>query len=208
MNNNKINLFGASGHAKVIMDIMTSCNIKLGFLFDDDNSIVKFNGFNVTSDYKNEQINLYPTNISIGNNFSRKRIFESLPIINHRPLIHPSAVISPNASIADGTVVMPNATINSGAVIGRNCIINTSAVIEHDCSIEDYVHISPNAALAGGVRIMEGSHIGIGVSIIQLINVGRWAVIGAGSVIIKEAPDYSTIVGNPGKVIKIRQDMK
>ena len=208
MNDNKINLFGASGHAKVIMDIMTSCNFEVGFLFDDDNSIVKFNGFNVTSDYKNEQINLYPTNISIGNNLSRKRIFESLPIINHRPLIHPSAVISQNASIADGTVVMPNATINSGAVIGRNCIINTSAVIEHDCFIEDYVHISPNAALAGGVRIMEGSHIGIGASIIQLIKIGKWSIVGAGSVVIKNAPDNSTVVGNPGKVIKTRHPMK
>ena len=206
--NDTINLFGASGHAKVVMDIMNACNIKLGFLFDDDTSIINFNGYEVTSNYNSEQLKDYPTIISIGNNYTRKRIYESHTIIDQQPLIHPSAIISKDVKIGVGSVVMPNVVINSGAVIGKNCIINSSAVIEHDCYIEDYVHISPNAALAGGVKIMEGSHIGIGSSIIQLMTIGKWTTIGAGSVIIKNIPDNSTVVGNPGKVIKTGQPMK
>jgi len=68
--------------------------------------------------------------------------------------------------------------------------------------IEDFVHISPNSALAGGVEIGEGSQIGIGASVIQGIKVGKWCVIGAGAVIINDIPDYSVVVGNPGRIIK------
>lgn len=58
--------------------------------------------------------------------------------------------------------------------------------------------------MAGHVEVGEGSHIGIGVSIIQGIKIGKWCTIGAGAVIIKDVPDGATVVGNPGKIIKIK----
>ena len=58
--------------------------------------------------------------------------------------------------------------------------------------------------MAGHVEVGEGSHIGIGVSIIQGIKIGKWCTIGAGTVIIKDVPDGATVVGNPGKIIKIK----
>jgi len=58
--------------------------------------------------------------------------------------------------------------------------------------------------LAGHVEVGEGSHIGIGVSIIQGIKIGKWCTIGAGAVIIKDVTDGATIVGNPRKIIKIK----
>lgn len=67
-----------------------------------------------------------------------------------------------------------------------------------------YVHISPNAALAGNVEVGEGTHIGIGTAIIQGIKIGKWCTIGAGAVIIKDVPDGAKVVGNPGKIIKIK----
>lgn len=70
--------------------------------------------------------------------------------------------------------------------------------------ISDYVHISPNVSLAGNVEVGEGTHIGIGASIIQGIKIVKWCTIGAGAVIIKDVPDCATVVGNPGKIIKIK----
>lgn len=64
-------------------------------------------------------------------------------------------------------------------------------------------NISPNAALAGNVTIGEGTHVGMGASIIQGIKIGKWCTIGAGAVIIQDIPDGATVVGNPGKIIKI-----
>ena len=69
------------------------------------------------------------------------------------------------------------------------------------------MHLSPGARLAGGVNVGEGTHIGLNASVIPNINIGKWCIIGAGAVIIRDVPDYSVVVGNPGKIIKtLRND--
>jgi acetyltransferase EpsM len=83
-----------------------------------------------------------------------------------------------------------------------NCIINTNASVDHHCIIEDFVHIAPSSTLCGNVKVGEGSHVGAGSTIIQNIRIGKWCVIGAGAVITKDIPDYSLVVGVPGKIIK------
>jgi acetyltransferase EpsM len=60
--------------------------------------------------------------------------------------------------------------------------------------------------LAGNVTIGEGSHVGIGATVIQGITIGKWVTIGAGTVIIKDIPDYAVVVGNPGKIIKYNNE--
>lgn len=199
----KINLFGASGHAKVIIDIIESNGFEVGYIFDDNPDIKVFLGREVISNYSNEQLNSNPLIISIGDNAVRKEVFEKLKDVELSPAIaHPSAIISPYSKIGKGTVVMPNVVINSDAYIGENCIINTSAVIEHDCLIEDFTHISPNAALAGGVKIGKGTHVGIGVSTIQCIKIGENTIVGAGAIVTKDLPANCTAVGLPAKPIK------
>lgn len=202
----KINLFGASGHAKVIIDIIESNGFEVGYIFDDNPDIKVFLGRQVISNYSNQQLSSNPLIISVGDNTLRKEIFEKLNNVELLPAIaHPSAIISPYSKIGQGTVVMPNVVINSGVYIGDNCIINTSAVIEHDCLIEDITHISPNAALAGGVKIGKGTHIGIGVSTIQCIKIGANTIVGAGAVVTKNLPANCTAVGLPAKPIKFHK---
>lgn len=201
----KINLYGASGHAKVVIDcILSKKDYEVGQLFDDNNKIKKLLGFSVSG---TSQIHNALTNdfiISIGNNNIRSKVVQQLKpnysfcdFINHK-----TAYISSSVSIGKGSVVMPKAVINSTSKIGKHVIINTSSVIEHDCIIEDLCHISPNVTLAGGITIGEGTHIGIGAQIIPGIKIGKWVTIGAGAVIIEDIPDGVTVVGNPGKIIK------
>jgi carbonic anhydrase/acetyltransferase-like protein (isoleucine patch superfamily) len=79
-------------------------------------------------------------------------------------------------------------------------------VVSHHCELEDFSFMGPNAVLGGKVKVGEGAFIGIGASIIPGIKIGKWSVIGAGSVIIKDVPDYATVVGNPGRIIKIKRE--
>lgn len=192
-------LFGASGHGKVIADIAKANHIKIIAFVDHD--------VHKTQCYTFPVLNNLPENanqiiISIGNNKIRKKIAEEFNDIIFVSLIHPKTIISNSVKIELGTVVMGGVVINAETTIGKHCIINTSASVDHECRIGDFVHISPKAALAGGVEVGEGSHIGIGAVIIQGIRIGKWCVIGAGAVIINDVPDYSVVVGNPGKVIK------
>lgn len=198
-------LFGASGHGKVIIDIIKSSTDNLiEAVYDDQpktDYIADIPVFKTNTSILNNTYSSWI--ISVGNNFFRKMISEK---IKGRFLkaIHKTAVISESSEIEEGTVVMANAVINPDTKIGKHCIINSGAIVEHDCVIGDFVHISPNVSLAGGTIIGEGTHVGIGASVIQEVKIGKWCTIGAGTVIIKDVPDGATVVGNPGKIIKIK----
>jgi acetyltransferase EpsM len=198
----KINLFGASGHAKVIIDIIERNGFEVGYIFDDNAKVKNFMGRKVHSVYNLDLLNANPIIISIGDNKVRKAIHDKFQLNLAPPLVDPSAIISPSASIDNGTVIMPNAVVNAAVSIGKNCIINTAAVVEHDCILHDYVHVSPKAALAGGVTIKEGTHVGINATIIQSVCIGLWSTIGAGAVVLDDIPDCCTAVGIPAKPIK------
>jgi len=205
-------LYGAGGHAKVIIDILKSNGITVSEIFDDDPAIESFMGIPVSHDRI-----WFPLIISIGNNRVRKALVEKITkmerfVVNasrndgvFSPFVgDKSAIISDCASIEEGTVVMQGAIIQSSAKIGKHCIINTGASVDHDCLIEDYVHVAPGCTLCGNVKIGEGSFIGAGTVIIPNITIGKWSVVGAGSVVTRDIPDNVVAYGSPCKPLRIR----
>ena len=190
-------LYGASGHAKVIIDILEASGVQVEGLIDDNPAINQLHGYPVKHTFAGES----PFIISIGNNNVRKQVAARLRTIFGKG-IHPSAVLSPTAEIGDGTVVMQGSIIQADAKIGKHCIINTGASVDHECIIGDYVHISPHTTLCGNVHIGEGSWIGAGTTIIPNLSVGKWCVIGAGSVITENIPDRVLAFGNPCRIIR------
>ncbi|MGQ9601742.1 MAG: acetyltransferase [Candidatus Bipolaricaulia bacterium] len=209
----KLLVYGASGHGKVIIDIVEregKCKI-VGLV--DDNPALEgrdFCGYPVLGgselldkeDYLNCKLIL-----AIGDNLARKILWEKIRPLGYElaTVVHPSAQIARDVSLGLGTVVMAATAINPGTRIGENAIINTGATIDHDCVIGDYVHISPGAHLAGNVHVGELAHIGIGASIIQGVRIGKGTIIGAGAVVIEDIPDHVTAVGVPAKVIKLHE---
>lgn len=194
-------LYGASGHGKVVKDVIESQKFTVIAFFDDDPKDIKLLDVPVLN---KENIKYYLSEkyiISIGDNFIRKKISQNLKV-NFSKILHQSANIAATVEIELGTVVMGGVHISADSIIGKHCILNTSSVIEHDCIIDDFVHVSPNATLCGGVKVGEGTHIGAGATIIPNLTIGKWVTIGAGSIITKNIPDFAVVVGNPGKIIK------
>ena len=202
-----IYLYGASGHAKVIIELAELLALPIGGLIDKNPHLHELLGYTVSVHEPEIHREHKSFIISIGNNQIRKKIAQSLEV-NFINLIHPHSNISKRASIGEGSVVMAGVAVNCSTQIGKHVILNTNCSVDHDCIIEDFVHISPNAALAGSVLVGEGSHIGIGASVIQGIKIGKWCTIGAGTVIIKDIPDFATVVGNPGRIIKYSKEEK
>ena len=201
---NKIYLYGASGHSKVVIDIVHENQESIGAIIDDDPAKKELLGIAVTQSAKFVWSDDQKMIIAIGNNAVRKNIVYKINS-NFHIAIHPKAIVSEYSLIEEGTVVMPAAVINAGVAIGKHCIINTASVIEHDCLVGDFVHISPNALLCGAVTVHEGAHIGACATVIQGVTIGKWSTIGAGTVIIRDVPDYAVVVGNPGRIIKIKE---
>lgn len=202
----KVVIIGASGHAKVIADVILKYGDEL-FGFLDDNTelpdtIIGYPYLGTTSDYK-KYMDECSFIIGIGNNHIRKKIAESMDV-NWYTAVHPSAQISMDTSIGEGTVVMANATINTSAHVGKHCIINTAAVIEHDNVIGDYVHISPNATLCGTVDIGDLTHIGAGATVKNNISVCGNVVVGAGGIVVSNITGEGVYIGVPAS----RMDVK
>lgn len=195
-------LYGASGHAKVIIEILEKNGVTVHGLIDDNRAKKRLLTYPVLGSPDPGETFEEEVIVSIGINSTRKKVVEKYRF-NYGKVLHQNAEISTRASIGEGTVVMGNAIINSGTKIGKHVIINTAASVDHDCVIEDFVHISPNATLCGEVAVWEGAHVGAGAVIIPGVTIGKWAVVGAGAVIIKDVPDFATVVGNPGRVIKV-----
>lgn len=190
-------LYGASGHAKVIIDILEASGEKIDGLVDDSLEVEQLQGYPVLHESKG----MSPFIVSIGVNAVRKKVAEKLKggiRKSHTPFGNSVAF----ASIHEGTVVMQGAVIQADVRIGKHCIINTGASVDHECIISDYAHISPHSTLCGNVQIGEGSWIGAGTTVIPGVKIGRWSVVGAGSVVTKDIPDGVLAVGNRCEIIK------
>lgn len=197
-------VIGASGHGKVIADIIIKSGDHVRGFLDDAPGITSIVGIPVLgqiSDYKKYIDSEFI--IAIGNAIIREKISKQLAGVSWYTAIHPTAVISDlGVMINEGTAVMANAVINSCAQIGKHCIINTGAIVEHDNILGDYVHISPNATLAGTVMVGKHTHIGVGTSVKNNISITHDCMIGAGSVVIKELKEPGVYVGVPVRRIK------
>ena len=211
MNNEQkpIFVFGASGHAKVVIDIIErQGDYRIAFLADDAPDLKGTDMYDYRIIGGKEELlaasSIRQGIVAIGSNHDRERVAEWL-IANGFELItaiHPSAQIGRGVCIGRGSVVMAGVEINSGTRIGSNAIINTRASIDHDCIINDAVHIAPGATLCGHVEIDSGTLICAGATIIPNIKIGSNVIVGAGATVILYLPSNCTAVGNPARIIK------
>lgn len=123
-------------------------------------------------------------------------------------------------NLGDGSMISPplNGACVGSVKIGRNVLINSNllAMARGGITIEDNAMIAANVQLISNnhdpydlctltckpVLIREYAWVGAGATILPGVCIGRHAIVGAGSVVTKDVPDYAVAVGNPAKVIK------
>jgi len=204
-------VWGSSGHAKVLADILDSRGCKIIVFFDNDRRArPAITGVPLLHGMDAFQIWLADRDpsqicgaIAIGGSrgMDRRNISSvmrnagiSTPVLSHE-----TAVVAASSHVQQGTQLLAGCIVASHAQIGEDCIINHKANVDHECVLDAGVHIAPGATLCGCVRVGENTMVGAGAIILPRITIGKNCIIGAGAVVTKSIPDEAVAVGVPAR---------
>jgi len=209
-------VIGASGHAKVVIDIIEQqgCHNIVGLIDSFKEPTTTLMGYGVIG--REDCIpRLLATGeitggiVAIGHNWVRhqmaQRIQECAPGFQFVSAIHPSARIAREVALGQGVAIMAGVSINPGTHIGDFCFLNTNASADHDNILGEFSCLQPNAATGGNVRIGAFSSISMGANIIHHVTIGSHTVVGAGSTVLSDLPDSVVAYGTPCRAIRGRK---
>lgn len=101
-----------------------------------------------------------------------------------------------------GNYVQEGVITQAEVVVGDNSSIHMGSLIGHESIIGNSVFIAHGVSISGSCAIGDGCFIGTNATILPRVKIGKWSTVGAGTVITKDVPDYSVVVGNPGRFLR------
>ena len=150
----KLIILGAGKYGKEIEDVAEQMDRfdRIDFLDDFatwDRVIGKCSDFN---QHLSENTAFF---VAFGDNEMRARWLKALMAANATivNIVHPSAYISPKASLGNGVAILPKALVNSHCVIENGRIINSGAIVDHDTTIGEYAHVCVGAIVKADNKI-------------------------------------------------------
>jgi UDP-2-acetamido-3-amino-2,3-dideoxy-glucuronate N-acetyltransferase len=122
--------------------------------------------------------------------------------------------IMKGARIGERSILGQNVNVDGGAVIGNNVKIQNNVSVYTGVVIEDDVFLGPSCVLTNVTNprsqvnrhslyevtnLKRGCTIGANSTIVCGVKIGRYAFVGAGSVVTKDVPDFALVIGNPAR---------
>jgi sugar O-acyltransferase (sialic acid O-acetyltransferase NeuD family) len=210
----RIYIIGTGGHAKSVASMFWDLEVtgaSIVFVQPPDNTNTSTNtSIDTIIRYKDIVCNNYGCFIvAVGDNFLRQQIVQRIkadfPNAEFPKMVHPSAVVSQSAVIADGSMIFPHAIVGANSIVGEFCIINNASSLDHDCRMGDFSSLAPGVHTGGNVQIGDRSFIGIGTSVKHKITIAEDSVIGGHSFVNRDVPECSVAYGVPAKVVRERE---
>ena len=205
-------IVGAGTYGQVYANYLKDNYNVLGFI-DDNNEFqgIEIDGVKVLGDFNyllkeiEKSTNIF---VPIGNN--EIRVFLLNTLIKHGfktpNYIHPSCNIHESVSIGNCVYILPGVNIMPLTIIKDFVLISMGVNIAHHTTIGEGCFFSQGSNIGANIQFEQNVFSGIASTIMTGVKViGNSALIGAGAVIIKDVPDGATVVGNPGRVIKIKE---
>ncbi len=208
-------IVGAGGHGRVVLDIFRQAYNAdpIGFVDGDSNLRGRrIDGLEVLGDAAETGIltarEVDSAIVAIGDNATRNMYMQALRAQGIRLInaVHPRASVADTARLGQNVVIAAGAVVCAHCRIDDSCIINTASIIDHESLIGRATHVCPGARLAGRVVVEDFAFVGIGATIVQCLTIGRGSVVGAGAVVLRDVPAFTTVVGVPARPIRERED--
>lgn len=118
-------------------------------------------------------------------------------------IIDDQARVLPTATIGKGVFIAPWSVISDNAIIGNHVMIHGFTTLSHDARVDDYASIESYCFLGGGASVGAEAVLHVRSHVLPHKNVGRGAVVGSSSVVLRNVADEAHVFGNPAKKIEI-----
>lgn len=174
-----------------------------GFLSDDLHILDDFAGIgpvlDTIVDYQPRENDRFL--LAIGDVQGRKKVALALQERGAKflTLVHPTAVVSPTATLGEGVIVYPFAMISCQVTIGDFVMLNAYAGCGHDAVLGDFSVLCPNAAVLGWAELAPEVFLATHAAVAPKKKVGRGAVVSANSSVLRDVPPDGFVCGVPGK---------
>lgn len=203
-------IFGAGSFMRCIKHLIERTSLVMGvqyWIVDKCNSMQsKF--FISENDFKKRVSEPFYFNVAVADVRLRSRIVADCLSLGGIPLslISDDFIQYDDVTIGDGAIICAKNMATTSVQVGKYFHGNIYSYIEHDCIIGNFVTFSPRVSCNGYVHISDHVFIGAGAVIRNGVAgkplvIGQGATIGMGAVVTKSVPDFSTVVGNPAKVM-------
>lgn len=130
--------------------------------------------------------------------------------------------IRENAVIGAGSIIGAGVYVGAGVRLGRNCKVQNHALLYEGLELEDGVFVGPQVCFTndflpravnpdlslktaedwevGRTLVREGASVGAQSVVVTGVTIGRWALVGAGSLVSRDVPDHALVYGQPARV--------
>lgn len=176
-----------------------------GFLDDKKDALDSFENYapilNSVEDYSIEPNDVFTC--ALGDPFYRKKYVD---IIKEKggvffSIISPKSIIHPNAQIGEGVMISAFCNISSNTIIGDFTTIQAYCNIGHDAVIGNFCALESYSFMGGFSKIGDNVTLHTRATILPHVQVGNRAIVGAGSVVLRNVKEGTTVFGVPAKKI-------
>jgi sugar O-acyltransferase (sialic acid O-acetyltransferase NeuD family) len=117
--------------------------------------------------------------------------------------VHTDATVWSGFEAQPNTFIMENNTIQPFVTIGKNVIVWSGNHIGHHTQICDHCFIASHVVISGSVNVGEGSFLGVNSTVRDNVNLGSHVVLGAGSLLLSDAPDNGVYIGGATEMSRV-----
>ena len=125
-----------------------------------------------------------------------------LPAERYATVAHPSASVGSGCPVGPGTVLLAHVALTADVTVGAHVAVMPHTVLTHDDVVEDYATIASGVRLGGSVHIGRTAYLGAGALIRETLRIGAGALVGMGSVVLRDVPPGEVWAGNPARRLK------